>query len=38
MSIEFFNTILLLVGNEIKKENTNFRQALSLEELLSISR
>jgi hypothetical protein len=32
MRIEVFISFILLVENEIKKENTNFRQAISSEE------
>jgi hypothetical protein len=34
--IESFNILLLLVGNEIKKDNTNFRHAVSRVERLGI--
>jgi hypothetical protein len=36
MRIELFISFILLVENDIKKENTNFRQAVSSEELRDI--
>jgi len=36
MRIELFISFILLVENDIKKENTNFRQAVSSEELQDV--
>jgi hypothetical protein len=36
MRIELFISFILLMENDIKKENTNFRQAVSSEELRDV--
>jgi len=36
MRIELFISFIMLVENDVKKENTNFRQAVSSEELRDV--